>query len=187
MRIGLWPSFPARSVRWRLGTPATGSSAGLLIVALAFAAGVAVHALAVSAASGPVSVPSAPAVPLPAAVRTAHPAELLRVIDGDTFEARVHPWPGLDVTTRVRLRGIDAPELKARCATEQAAAQAARDALAGLLAQGGIGVSEIGIDKYGGRVLARVSTQATADVSDALLQAGAARRYNGGRRHGWCQ
>ena len=26
----------------------------------------------------------------------AHPAEVLRVIDGDTFEARVHLWPGLD-------------------------------------------------------------------------------------------
>jgi len=27
----------------------------------------------------------------------------------------VHLWLGLDMTTRVRLRGIDAPELKASC------------------------------------------------------------------------
>jgi len=31
-----------------------------------------------------------------------HPAEVLRVIDGDTFEARVHLWPGLDITTKIR-------------------------------------------------------------------------------------
>jgi endonuclease YncB( thermonuclease family) len=42
-------------------------------------------------------------------VRHAHPAEVLRVLDGDTFEARVRLWPGLDVTTKVRLRGVDAP------------------------------------------------------------------------------
>jgi endonuclease YncB( thermonuclease family) len=40
-----------------------------------------------------------------------HPVDVIRTIDGDTFEAWVHLWPGLDLSTRVRLRGIDAPEL----------------------------------------------------------------------------
>ena len=57
-----------------------------------------------------------------------YPAEVIQVIDGDTFEARIHLWPGLDVTTRVRLRGIDAPELKAHCPQEREMAEiAARD------------------------------------------------------------
>ena len=43
------------------------------------------------------------------------PSMSIRTIDGDTFEARVHLEPGLDLNTRVRLRGIDAPELKASC------------------------------------------------------------------------
>jgi endonuclease YncB( thermonuclease family) len=47
-----------------------------------------------------------------------YPARVVRVIDGDTFEARVRVRPGLEVTTRVRLRRIDAPELHARCASE---------------------------------------------------------------------
>jgi hypothetical protein len=47
-----------------------------------------------------------------------HPVEVVRNIDGDTFETRVHLWPGLEMTTRVRLRGIDAPELKASCPQE---------------------------------------------------------------------
>ena len=50
--------------------------------------------------------PAVPAEPAPslspppiarAAPAATHPAEVLRVIDGDTFEARVHVWPGLDV------------------------------------------------------------------------------------------
>jgi endonuclease YncB( thermonuclease family) len=42
------------------------------------------------------------------------------------------------------------------------------------------------LDKYGGRVVADVSTQGTSDVSSALLGAGHARRYGGGHRDGWC-
>jgi endonuclease YncB( thermonuclease family) len=115
-----------------------------------------------------------------------HPAEVLRVIDGDTFEARVHLWPGLDITTRVRLRGIDAPEMKARCGEERIKAEAARDALRAILDQGEVGVAHVTLDKYGGRVDADASTGTTPDVSAALLDAGHARRYGGGRRDGWC-
>ena len=115
-----------------------------------------------------------------------YPARVLRVIDGDTFEARVPLWPGLEITTKVRLRGIDAPEMHARCSAERVKAEAARDALAALLAQGRVGISRVGQDKYGGRVDADVSTARTADVSEALLTGGFARRYDGGRRGSWC-
>jgi endonuclease YncB( thermonuclease family) len=118
--------------------------------------------------------------------RAVHQAEVLRVLDGDTFEARVHVWPGLDVTTKVRLRGIDAPELKAKCSEERAKAEAARNALAAILAQGEVGIGQVGLDKFGGRVDATASTKTTPDVSAALLQAGLARSYDGGRRAGWC-
>ena len=116
----------------------------------------------------------------------AYPAEVLRVIDGDTFQARVRVWPGLDVDTKVRLRGIDAAELHARCADEQVKAEAARAALETILAEGGVAISRVGIDKYGGRVDAVASTRSTADVSAAMLNGGWARSYAGGRRAGWC-
>ena len=120
------------------------------------------------------------------AARIAHPVEVLRVIDGDTFEARVHLWPGLTITTRVRLRGIDAPEMKARCAAERAAAEAARDALQVILDQGEAGIARVTLDKYGGRVVADASTHVTPDVSAVLLSAGLVRAYSGGRRDSWC-
>lgn len=127
--------------------------------------------------------------PVPAALAGAHTsyaAELIRVIDGDTFEARVSIWPGVEVTTKVRLRGIDAPELKARCQNEAARAQAAREALAQLLAQGGIAIEEVANDKYGGRILARASSSGTPDLAAAMIASGLARPYAGGRRQSWC-
>jgi endonuclease YncB( thermonuclease family) len=155
-----------------------------------------VFGLAIGSGIGPVTASrsepaAAPALPAartapPAPLRTAHPAEVLRVIDGDTFEARVHLWPGLDITTRVRLRGIDAPEFKARCMEERVKAEAARDALKAILDQGEVGIMRVMLDKYGGRVLADASTRITPDVSSALLGAGVARRYDGARRETWC-
>ena len=118
--------------------------------------------------------------------RMAHAVEVLKVIDGDTFEARVHLWPGLYTTTRVRLRGIDAPEMKARCAEERDRAEAARETLRAILAEGEVGIVRVTLDKYGGRVVADASTAATPDVSAALLRSGLARPYQGGRRQGWC-
>ncbi|MBY0382654.1 MAG: thermonuclease family protein [Xanthobacteraceae bacterium] len=115
------------------------------------------------------------------------PVEIMRTIDGDTFEARVHLWPGLDMTTRVRLRGIDAPELKARCAGEGQMAQEASTALKALLDEGGVTIFNVGPDKYNGRVVADAATRATPNVSAALLNAGHVRRYAGGHREGWCR
>lgn len=115
-----------------------------------------------------------------------HPAEVLRVNDGDTFEARVHVWPGMQVTTRVRLRGIDAAEFRSQCAEEYRLAAAARDALARMLTEGGVTIGRIDFDKYGGRVVASAATRSTPDISEALLKTGFVRAYNGGRRDGWC-
>jgi endonuclease YncB( thermonuclease family) len=115
-----------------------------------------------------------------------HPVDVIRTIDGDTFEARVHLRPGLDLTTRIRLRGIDAPELKASCPQELQMAEAASDALRGLLGEGDVTIFNIGPDKYQGRVVADVATKRTENVSTALLAAGHARSYGGGRRSRWC-
>ncbi|CAN5145903.1 thermonuclease family protein [soil metagenome] len=115
-----------------------------------------------------------------------HAAEVLRVIDGDTFEARVRLWPGLEMTTRVRLRGIDAPEMKSGCADELRMAQAATEALGALLTDGDVAIFDIGPDKYNGRVVADAATRRTPSVSSALLAAGHARPYQGGKRSGWC-
>ena len=117
---------------------------------------------------------------------TRHAVDVIRTIDGDTFEARVHLEGGLDLNTRVRLRGIDAPELKAACAQELQMAEAATGALRALLGEGDVRIFNIGPDIYAGRVVADVATRRTGNVSTAMLAAGHARSYGGGHRNGWC-
>jgi endonuclease YncB( thermonuclease family) len=173
---------------------------GAVVVAATFALGLLIGATVrpspgprVSAAFAPAFAAADGELPhsdLPIAKRLdagiVYPADVLRVIDGDTFEARVRVWPGLDVDTKVRLRGIDAAELHARCAAELAQALSARAALQNILAEGGVTVSRVGVDKYGGRVDAVIATRNTADVSAAMLNGGFARSYDGGRRGSWC-
>src|SRR5580693_4441783 len=89
-------------------------------------------------------------------------AEVVRIIDGDTFVARMHTGPGGAVETRVRLRSIDAAELHARCSKELRLALAARAALQRLLAEGSVMLSHVGPDKYPGRIDANVATRNNA-------------------------
>jgi endonuclease YncB( thermonuclease family) len=173
----------------RFGKSYFSDAAGMRLMAV-FAAGLVSGALLVlTVQSRPAPAVPAELSPAPiarAAPAATHPAEVLRVIDGDTFEARVHLWPGLDITTKIRLRGIDAPELRAKCASERTMAEAARDALGAMLADGTVGISGVTLDKYGGRVVADAGTRSVANVSSEMLAKGHARRYAGGRRRGWC-
>jgi endonuclease YncB( thermonuclease family) len=114
-------------------------------------------------------------------------AEVVRIIDGDTFVARMRTGPGGEVETRVRLRSIDAAELHARCSKELRLALAARAALQRLLAEGSVMLSHVGPDKYPGRIDANVATHSTNDISAAMLSGGFARAYDGGRRGSWCR
>ena len=111
------------------------------------------------------------------------PAELVRVIDGDTIEVRARIWLDLDLTTRVRLAGIDAPELAGACAEERRLAELARQRLAALLRLGPIRLADIQRDKYGGRVVAEVLLADGRGASAAMLAVGAAAWGSG---TAWC-
>ena len=128
-----------------------------------------------------VAAPAAEVVPGPV------PAEVMGVIDGDTIAVRARIWIGQDIETRVRISGIDAPELRGACDSERALAVAARERLVELVAGGGVTLTEIRYDKYGGRVLARVRTRDGEDVGDTLIAARLARAYAGGARVSWCE
>lgn len=113
-------------------------------------------------------------------------ARVLSVLDGDTFVAEAHVWPGQFVRINVRIRGVDAPEMKGRCALERQAARQARDVLMLMLGEDPIVISNIGGAKYYGRVLADVFTSEGEEGSRVLIAEGLARPYQGGKRKGWC-
>src|SRR6266581_146574 len=112
-------------------------------------------------------------------------AMVARVIDGDTIEVRAAIWLGQTLVVRVRIDGVDAPELEARCAEERKLALAARDFLVRRLQGVPVKLTHVVYDKYGGRVRADVA-DAAGDIAQALLAAGLARPYHGERRESWC-
>ena len=112
-------------------------------------------------------------------------ATVLSVYDGDTFTARIPVWDNVEVVTAVRIRGIDTPELRGKCAAEKAAAVKARTRLNELLASGQVELREVQPDKYNGRVDATVLVNGLP-VAIAMINDGLARPYTGGTRQGWC-
>ena len=111
-------------------------------------------------------------------------AEVLRVIDGDTILVAAKPWPQQTMEVYVRLRGIDAPELKS--ATREAGQQA-RAALASLTSdQDEIQLTHISGDKYFGRVVADISFSDGRNPAQEMLSAGYVSPYGGGGKTKTC-
>lgn len=166
-----WPIRPLVSIGPLLGCVML---AGLVLIAPALA-----HSPGAERAPGTERVQERV---LPGPVR----ATVLDATDGDTLRVRARIWLGIDLDVRVRLSGIDAPELRGRCAAEREAALAARDLLARRLVGASVLLRDIRHDKYGGRVVARVEGPDGRDVSAALLETAGVRAYGRGPRVGWC-
>ena len=113
-------------------------------------------------------------------------ARVLKVRDGDTVEVEAYIWPMQAVRIAVRLRGVDAPEMRGKCASEKAAAQEARERLTALVGDGHVWLNGIQGDKYFGRVLADLSTDAEPNIGARLLREGLVGGYDGGKRRDWC-
>lgn len=113
-------------------------------------------------------------------------ASVVEIIDGDTFLADAHIWPGQSIRINIRIRGIDAPEINRRCRGERVAAHRARDALSGMIGEATVSISNIGGAKYYGRVLADVETETGEAIGPILLDRQLVRPYYGGKRGSWC-
>jgi micrococcal nuclease len=165
-------------------TPTCSALASLVVVALVAAQGFEPPAAQVPLP--PQSVPSSSPVESPAHPQAVIPVEVIRVIDGDTIEVKAHVWLDQMIITRVRLRSIDAPEMRAKCPEEARRAAASQEALIALLHGGRAYLTSLARDKYGGRVLGELLTLDGHTVSQTMLTSGHARPYAGGRRQGWC-
>jgi endonuclease YncB( thermonuclease family) len=113
-------------------------------------------------------------------------AQVVSVLDGDTLLVRARLWLDQHLEVRVRLGGIDTPELRGRCPRERRLAREARAFVEAAVAGADVALTDIRYGKFARRVVARVSAAGAADVSEGLLARGLARAYDGGRRPDWC-
>jgi len=113
--------------------------------------------------------------------------DVLQVIDGDTLTVNIHVWLGQNIQTKLRIDGIDTPEIHGKCLSEKARAQKAKQIVIDLVKNNKIEVYNIRNGKYAGRVLAKVKTSDGIDIGSYMIKKGLARSYHGKKRQGWCK
>ena len=112
-----------------------------------------------------------------------------RVIDGDTVVVNASAdLPSELSKLAVRLDGVDTPEKgwRAKCAEERKKGREAKAFTKRQIDKATrIVVRNPAWGKYGGRVIADLVLDGQS-LSDVLIAKGYGRRYDGGRRKGWC-
>ncbi|CCQ75411.1 thermonuclease family protein [Magnetospira sp. QH-2] len=131
------------------------------------------------------SAQAAPDIPGPAQVH----AQVIRVIDGDTFEAMA--YLGMDVYRQITIRvaGINTPELRSRCedndarARERALARQARDLSQEMLQDRVVTLIRPRTGTWRGRMVAEVVLEDGRYLAEVLTAADLSR---GEGRLVWC-
>ena len=116
--------------------------------------------------------------------------ELLRVVDGDTIDAKIDLGFNVSVKKRVRFLGVNAPESRTRDLEEKAKGLAAKDRVKQLLeGTKTIQLKSHGVGKYG-RCLGELHIDIVdgqkkvtlESVNELLIKEGHAVEYHGGKR-----
>lgn len=114
-----------------------------------------------------------------------HKGIVVKVYDGDTITVASRLETGFTATStlyrfRVRLRGIDTPEIKGSSEAEKTKAKEARDALSEQIMGHEVVLRNLGNEKYG-RVLADVYFR-EVHMNQWMLDQGYAQVYDGGTK-----
>ena len=114
-------------------------------------------------------------------------AQVNHIFDGDTFSAKVFLNKDIRISVRVRILGIDTPEISGQCKNEIDKANLAKERLKKLLPIGSfVKLSNIKDDKYLGRIDAYVINSKKQDITKIMIKEGFARPYKGKKRLPWC-
>ena len=98
-------------------------------------------------------------------------AQVVSVFDGDTFTVEAEVWPGITWKGRVRVAGVDAPEIRGQCEKEKELAVAARDFVRERIGET-VTLSDVKEGKFGGLVVASVRLAGGEDLAELLIEAG---------------
>jgi len=112
----------------------------------------------------------------------------LQNYDSDTIRFDLPKYPpiaGDDI--RVRVNGIDTPEIKGKCEKEKYDAQQAKEMVADILKD----AEQIALKNMERGKYFRIAADVIVDgenLADMLIEAGMAIRYDGGKKtHKWCE
>jgi len=112
------------------------------------------------------------------------PAEVLRIVDGDTIHVRAHIWLGQTLEIMVRLEGIDAPEIhRPGCSAERNMANQAKAEVQAITSDM-VYLHNIHRGKYAGRVVASASLPDGLVIGEHLVRKGLA--VTEGAQKNWC-
>lgn len=108
------------------------------------------------------------------------------IYDGDTFTATIDSWPGIaGKNIGIRIYGIDTPELRGKCKREIDLARLAKQRTVAMIRSAKvIELKRMRRDKY-----FRIDADVLVDgksIAQALIAAGLAVPYAGGKRVSWC-
>lgn len=155
-----------------------------------------------------VSVLAPPPAQAAQILRGPFPADIITVIDGDTIHARIFIWLDQIVHVKVRLQGVDTPEINGKCLQERELAQQAKAFAETWLAESraapnrpsnkrnatdkapdnapdnAIVLINVQYGKYAGRVVADIQNRQGETLSAALIEAGLAQPYGAPAK--WC-
>ena len=108
------------------------------------------------------------------------------IYDADTFRVVINNWPKIiGKNISIRIKGIDAPEIRGKCEIEKQKALVAKQFTVQLLTNAKvIELRNIKRGKYF-RILADVFVDGK-NLAEMLINKKLVNTYNGGTREGWC-
>jgi len=116
-------------------------------------------------------------------------SDIQSVYDGDTITIKcLSGFTCKKNAIKIRIKGIDTPEIKGKCRKETVLARKAKQfTVAFVRTSGDIKLSYDKYDMYDryGRLLAYLSVNGR-DLSRSLFENNLGRQYEGGKRRGWC-
>ena len=110
------------------------------------------------------------------AMSAKHVATVVSVYDGDTITVDVVLWPGLTWRGKVRLRGVDTPEIQTKSKAEKKRALLARDFVRERIGET-IYLENVKLGNFAGRVVATVRLQDGSDLAKVLIREGHGKAY----------
>ena len=113
-------------------------------------------------------------------------SKVISIYDGDTLRVNIDSFPDIvGKNIRIRIKGIDAPEIKGKCQTEIDLAIMARDYLRNAINQSSqIELRNIERGKYF-RIVGELYIDGQ-NISNNLIKRKLAYYYNGGKKSSWC-